>query len=146
LSKDPILFGGGDTNLYGYVMQDPVNWIDPTGTTIFDPAGNIPGSVKGTDIYKNLHNNANINITVSKSDFLYGSDGSQIYGRFINNGAIQLNGFLNQNPSIMHDTIMHELNHAFKYYRGDKDWADHSNLFYNDFKKPRNGNNLCPID
>ena len=33
LSKDPILFNGGDTNLYGYVLQDPVNWIDPEGTT-----------------------------------------------------------------------------------------------------------------
>ena len=32
LSKDPILFNGGDANLYGYVLQDPVNWIDPTGT------------------------------------------------------------------------------------------------------------------
>ncbi len=30
-AKDPILFRGGDTNLYGYVLQDPVNYIDPTG-------------------------------------------------------------------------------------------------------------------
>jgi RHS repeat-associated protein len=30
-SKDPILFNGGDTNLYGYVMNDPVNWVDPHG-------------------------------------------------------------------------------------------------------------------
>lgn len=30
-SKDPILFSGGDTNLYGYVMNDPVNWVDPSG-------------------------------------------------------------------------------------------------------------------
>lgn len=32
LSKDPILFKGGDTNLYGYTMNDPVNLIDPRGT------------------------------------------------------------------------------------------------------------------
>lgn len=31
MSKDPILFAGGDTNLYGYVLQDPVNLIDRTG-------------------------------------------------------------------------------------------------------------------
>jgi RHS repeat-associated protein len=29
-NKDPIRFGGGDTNLYGYVMQDPVNFVDPS--------------------------------------------------------------------------------------------------------------------
>jgi len=31
LSKDPILFNGGDANLYGYVLQDPVNFIDTDG-------------------------------------------------------------------------------------------------------------------
>ncbi|MFM6926921.1 MAG: RHS repeat domain-containing protein [Bdellovibrio sp.] len=30
-SKDPILFGGGDTNLFGYVAQDPENDTDPSG-------------------------------------------------------------------------------------------------------------------
>jgi RHS repeat-associated protein len=29
--KDPIFFKGGDTNLYGYVQNDPVNFIDPLG-------------------------------------------------------------------------------------------------------------------
>jgi RHS repeat-associated protein len=30
-AKDPIRFAGGDTELYGYVLSDPVNMIDPTG-------------------------------------------------------------------------------------------------------------------
>ncbi|HEY6564192.1 MAG TPA: RHS repeat-associated core domain-containing protein, partial [Pirellulaceae bacterium] len=30
-AKDPILFAGGDTNLYGYVLNDPVNFVDPSG-------------------------------------------------------------------------------------------------------------------
>ena len=37
-AKDPIGFAGGDTDLYGYVLSDPVNKIDPVG--LFDP---IPG-------------------------------------------------------------------------------------------------------
>ena len=32
MSKDPIRFDGGDTNLYGYVVQDPINKIDAEGT------------------------------------------------------------------------------------------------------------------
>ena len=30
-TKDPIGFSGGDTNLYGYVLSDPVNLLDPRG-------------------------------------------------------------------------------------------------------------------
>jgi len=29
--KDPIGFAGGDTNLFGYVANDPVNFVDPSG-------------------------------------------------------------------------------------------------------------------
>ena len=30
-TKDPIRFAGGDTNLYGYVINDPVNLFDLSG-------------------------------------------------------------------------------------------------------------------
>jgi RHS repeat-associated protein len=30
-AKDPILFAGGQANLYGYVLNDPVNLVDPSG-------------------------------------------------------------------------------------------------------------------
>ncbi|BBG66160.1 Rhs family protein [Hydrogenimonas sp.] len=38
-AKDPIGFGGGDVNLYGYVLNDPVNLVDPLG--LWDPASEV---------------------------------------------------------------------------------------------------------
>jgi hypothetical protein len=31
ITKDPIRFDGGDSNLYNYVVNDPINFIDPEG-------------------------------------------------------------------------------------------------------------------
>ena len=38
-AKDPIFFAGGDTDLYGYVLNDPVNWVDPLGLDGLDEFG-----------------------------------------------------------------------------------------------------------
>ena len=46
ISKDPILFSGGDTNLYGYTFSDPINFIDPTGLK--------PPHIVPFDISKNI--------------------------------------------------------------------------------------------
>ena len=40
-AKDPIGFAGGDTDLFGYCLNDPVNWIDPEGLQSAAPA--VPG-------------------------------------------------------------------------------------------------------
>jgi RHS repeat-associated protein len=46
-AKDPILFNGGDANLYGYVLNDPVNLRDPSGTQDTPDAG-TPSPDAGT--------------------------------------------------------------------------------------------------
>jgi len=38
-AKDPILFAGGDTNLYGYVLSNPVNFVDPQGESMITAIG-----------------------------------------------------------------------------------------------------------
>lgn len=42
-SKDPVGFASGDTNLYTYVLNNPLRWTDPTGLAI----GDLPPSPKG---------------------------------------------------------------------------------------------------
>jgi RHS repeat-associated protein len=44
-AKDPIFFNGGDTDLYGYSLNDPVNRIDPEGA--FGVFGAVVGSISG---------------------------------------------------------------------------------------------------
>jgi RHS repeat-associated protein len=42
LQADSIGFGGGDMNLYRYVANNPINWIDPMGTMTL-----LPGALRG---------------------------------------------------------------------------------------------------
>ena len=53
LSKDPILFGGGDTNLYGYVLNDPINFIDPTGLSGYSDFQTGEGGSKAGTVFTN---------------------------------------------------------------------------------------------
>ena len=39
ISEDPIHFAAGDVNLYAYVSNDPINWIDPLGLEAQGPQG-----------------------------------------------------------------------------------------------------------
>ena len=42
-AKDPIRFDGGDSNLYGYVINDPVNLIDNSGLFTVGVSFNMSG-------------------------------------------------------------------------------------------------------
>ena len=46
IAKDPIGFDGGDTNLYGYMLGDPVGFVDPSGL-IFDDANSSIDVITG---------------------------------------------------------------------------------------------------
>ena len=57
LSEDPIGFEGGDNNLYAYVLNDPVNLLDPDGlkcykTLMLVTAYADKGKGKDTRFYK----------------------------------------------------------------------------------------------
>ena len=49
-AKDPIGFDGGDTNLYGYVLGDPVNFVDSTGEAVNVAAGLAGGAIAGVGV------------------------------------------------------------------------------------------------
>jgi len=45
-AKDPIGFAGGDTDLYGYCQNDPINWIDPYGLKYAEQYATV-GAISG---------------------------------------------------------------------------------------------------
>jgi RHS repeat-associated protein len=47
-AKDPILFAGGDMNLYGYTNSDPVNYIDVQGSAAIAGSSALLGSSAAT--------------------------------------------------------------------------------------------------
>jgi RHS repeat-associated protein len=71
-AKDPILFNGGDTNPYGYVLEDPVNRFDRNGqdpdtqtplqnlADQIDAQGKITGVKNLPDLIKSLTDPASI--------------------------------------------------------------------------------------
>ena len=68
-AKDPILFGGGDTNLYVYVYNNPTNLVDPVG--LWGVAIGLGGGAGLTYLGGGYNASAGVFI---------GSDGFGVYG------------------------------------------------------------------
>jgi len=51
-AKDPIKFKGGDSNLYGYVLGDPINLIDQLGLWQNPTGGGIRSDIYGQGHYR----------------------------------------------------------------------------------------------
>jgi RHS repeat-associated protein len=60
-AKDPLRFEGGDSNLYGYVLNDPVNAIDPSGLFSAEDLSRLLGVDPNPDAPQNNANYDNIN-------------------------------------------------------------------------------------
>ena len=61
-SKDPIRFAGGGANLYGYVLGDPIQFIDPTGEILAAVGGcalSFAGGALAGDSYVKSKNEKN---------------------------------------------------------------------------------------
>ncbi len=67
-AKDPIFFAGGDTDLYGYVLNDPINWIDPLGLW------NYATGITGDGLTENM---TSIEGSVDRSYFDAGGDNAE---------------------------------------------------------------------
>ncbi|PWU17927.1 MAG: hypothetical protein C5B49_08020 [Bdellovibrio sp.] len=50
MSKDPLGFGGGDTNLYEYASKNPVNYRDPRGTDTNGVGVSLSGALMGAAV------------------------------------------------------------------------------------------------
>lgn len=63
IGKDPLSFSAGDVNLWGYVQNNPINFIDPSGLFSFNPVtrnliaalttGGVPRAIEVLELMSN---------------------------------------------------------------------------------------------
>lgn len=112
-SKDPILFGGDDTNLYGYVMADPINGIDPEGLKVVaGPGVVIPPAVRNSPVFRDLDKRPNV-ITINKTNMPRHKMGQANYPDKCGNSTIDYSpDNTNFNGYTPTEILIHELLHS----------------------------------
>ena len=81
ISQDPIGFLGGQTDLYGYVGDDPVNWVDPSGMFKVGVGYTSPPPITSSG-----QSNKNKNPTILPGDNFNVDEDSNKHGGDNNNG------------------------------------------------------------
>lgn len=99
--------------MFNYVSSDPINNIDPFGTTVLNLTGDQRvGS--STDpsldaLYRSLNNNPSVTVIIS-----YGSAGGS-FGSTIGTSnliTIKIDPAMQSNSAVLQNTLAHELTHA----------------------------------
>jgi RHS repeat-associated protein len=110
-AKDPLLFGGGDVNLYGYVGNDPVNFVDPSGFISLDLTGDLRMSYIARDpVVAAISANPNVLVIYSYQRQSNGTYATALGGeRMI---SIALDPRMNRPDSAFYNTVAHESVHA----------------------------------
>lgn len=83
-AKDPIDFSGGDSNLYGYVVNNPINFIDPEGKAPGAGGGVHIGPI-GINHHVDINGNKTTCIRVGPGIF-FGAGGEYTHGFEWDNG------------------------------------------------------------
>lgn len=147
-AKDPIRFAGKSSNLYGYVSQDPINQIDPSGLIIDVGAGiSIPSSVRNSDLWRNLDARKE---TINIRDVSYPrSQMGEIYFDSTSPVTIGIDrGNIDFNQYPLGEILIHELTHAQTVldHRNDPsvNMSDLLNLDHRNLSRKYKGVNYCP--
>jgi RHS repeat-associated protein len=155
-AKDPIGFAGGDTDLYGYVQNNPMNYIDSNGLFRFGkrPLSGLPwipgASANPVDDYFN---------TELSHEHGFFEDGTNDNIGFGPNGPFSENptgkGYRYDNKhyddAIMREALKNVKNGQYSLIgnlhlrkNNCQDWADRLRAEYEKILKKRQANTACP--
>jgi RHS repeat-associated protein len=111
LSKDPIGFKGGSTNLYTYAGNDPINAIDPYGLRVKDKTGGrIPAEVRYSPLFNDLDRLKDVEFTVLIDNGLKGYRG--LYDPRTLTIRINEDALGNKTSSGLIEVYIHEFSHG----------------------------------